>query len=72
MRGMIIQTMMIINRMFVLIARAQVKIASCFHALAQDLSHLWHCRYGNLSHKGLRTLLSHVTRPASVGDFSFV
>jgi hypothetical protein len=40
MRGMIIQTMMTINRMFVLMARAQVKDASCFHALAQNLSHL--------------------------------
>jgi len=44
------------NRMFVLIAKAQVKDASCFHAPAQDLSYLWHCRYGHLSHKGLKTL----------------
>ncbi|KAJ8648794.1 hypothetical protein MRB53_001817 [Persea americana] len=55
-RGLIIQTKMTANRMFVLLARAQVKEASCFHAPAQDLSHLWHCRYGHLSHKGLRTL----------------
>ena len=55
-RGLIIQTRMEINRMFVLISKAQVKDASCFHTPAQDLSHLWHCRYGHLSHKGLRTL----------------
>jgi len=39
-RGLIIQTRMTINRMFVLISKAQVKDASCFHAPAQDLSHL--------------------------------
>ncbi|TXG67975.1 hypothetical protein EZV62_009250 [Acer yangbiense] len=55
-RGLIIQTRMTANKMFVLMARAQVKEASCFHAPAQDLSHLWHCRCGHLSHKGLRTL----------------
>jgi len=55
-RGLIIQTRMTVNRMFVLIAKAQVKDVSCFHTHAQDVSHLWHCRYGHLSHKGLRTL----------------
>ncbi|KAL5816544.1 hypothetical protein ACOSQ3_024922 [Xanthoceras sorbifolium] len=29
---------------------------TCFHTATQDLSHLWHCRYGHLSHKGLSTL----------------
>jgi len=55
-RGLIIQTRMTVNRMFVLIAKAQVKDVSCFHTHAQDVSHLWHCRYDHLSHKGLRTL----------------
>ena len=55
-RGLIIQTRMTVNRMFVLIAKAQVKDVSCFHTHVQDVSHLWHCRYGHLSHKGLRTL----------------
>ena len=55
-RGLIIQTKMTVNRMFVLIAKAQGKDTSCFHTHTQDVSHLWHCRYGHLSHKGLRTL----------------
>nr|CAN76379.1 hypothetical protein VITISV_017862 [Vitis vinifera] len=29
---------------------------ACFHTTIEDLSHLWYCRYGHLSHKGLRTL----------------
>jgi len=55
-KGLIIQTRMTVNRMFVLIAKAQVKDVSCFHTHAHDVSYLWHCRYGYLSHKGLRTL----------------
>ncbi|TXG57024.1 hypothetical protein EZV62_018337 [Acer yangbiense] len=50
-RGLIIQTKMTANRMFILMARAQVKEASCFHAPAQDLSHLWHCRCPTLAVK---------------------
>ena len=42
-RGLIIQSRMTINIMFVLIAKAQVKDTSCFHTHAQDLSHLWCC-----------------------------
>lgn len=57
-RGLIIQTNMTTNRMFVLLAKSQAKKASCFHTTSEDLSHLWHCRYGHLSHKGLRTLQS--------------
>lgn len=55
-RGLIIQTSMTANRMFILFTRTQVKEASCFHAPTQDLAHIWHCRYGHPSHKGLRTL----------------
>lgn len=55
MKGLIIQTRMTANKIFVLLARAQVKEASCFHTPTQDLSHLWHCRYGHLSYKELRT-----------------
>jgi len=55
-RGLIIQTRMTVNKMFVLIAKDQVKDVSCSHTQAQDVSHLWHYRYGHLSHKGLRTL----------------
>lgn len=55
-RGLIIQTNMTANRMFILLAKSQAKKANCFHTTAQDLSHLWHRRYGHISHKGLRTL----------------
>ena len=55
-RGLIIQTRMTINRMFVLMAKSQAREVTCFHAPTQNLSHLWHCRYAHLSHKGLRTL----------------
>ena len=53
-RGLIIQTKMTVNRIFVLMARAQVKETSYFHAHAhaQNLSHLQHYKYGHLSHKG--------------------
>lgn len=55
-KGLIIQTNMTANRMFVLLAKAQLKQSSCFNTITEDVAHLWHCRYGHLSHKGLRTL----------------
>ncbi|XP_062020913.1 uncharacterized protein LOC133737356 [Rosa rugosa] len=27
-----------------------------FHTTSQDITHLWHCRLGHLSHKGIKTL----------------
>lgn len=55
-RGLIIQTKMTANRMFVLLAETQPEKELCFHTTTTDPTHLWHCRYGHLSHKGLRTL----------------
>ncbi|TXG72550.1 hypothetical protein EZV62_001129 [Acer yangbiense] len=55
-KGLLIQTAMSANRMFILLAASQPSKPSCFHTATQDFSHLWHCRYGHLSHKGLRTL----------------
>lgn len=55
-RGLIIQIEMTANKMFVLLAKSQSMKDSCFHTTTQDLSQLWHYRYGHLSHKGLRTL----------------
>lgn len=55
-KGLIIQTHMSANRMFVLLANVHEKKAACFYTSAQDLTHLWHRRYGHLSHKSLRTL----------------
>ena len=59
-KGLIIQTIMSANRMFILLAQTQTSSQAqqerCFHTSSQDLSHLWHRRYGHLSYKGLRTL----------------
>lgn len=59
-KGFIIQTNMSANRMFILLAQSQERFqeskGTCFHTSSQDLSHLWHRRYGHLSYKGLRTL----------------
>jgi transposase InsO family protein len=55
-KGLFIQTAMSANRMFILLAVSQPNKPTCFYTATQDLSHLWHCRYGHLSHKGLRTL----------------
>lgn len=32
------------------------KNSSCFQTVSDDESHLWHCQFGHLSYKGLRTL----------------
>lgn len=60
-RGLIIQTQMTVNRMFILLARSQTGKSQssqeiCFHTTSQDVTHLWHCRLGHLSHRGLNTL----------------
>lgn len=61
-KGLIIQTNMTANRMFILFAQSQTSLHakqdSCLHTSTQDddLSLLWHRRYGHLSYKGLRTL----------------
>ncbi|RVW51356.1 Retrovirus-related Pol polyprotein from transposon TNT 1-94 [Vitis vinifera] len=50
------QTSMSANRMFILPARVMSKAPTCFQITLEDNTHLWHCRYGHLSFKGLRTL----------------
>ena len=42
-KGLIIQTNMTANRMFILLANVQEKKVACFHTSSQDFSHLWHC-----------------------------
>jgi len=48
------------NIMFLLLANFQPKKEknTYFHTTTSDIAHLWHCRYGHLSYKGLRTLQS--------------
>ena len=50
------QTTMSANRMFILLARILLKAPTYFQTILEDNTHLWHCRYGHLSFKGLRTL----------------
>ena len=55
-KGLIMQTTMSANMMFILLARILPKAPTCFQTILEDNTHLWHCRYGHLSFKGLRTL----------------
>lgn len=55
-KGLILQTNMTSNRMFILSARIPEKKEVCFSTTTQDLPHLWHYRYAHLSHKGLQLL----------------
>nr|DAD19456.1 TPA_asm: hypothetical protein HUJ06_020919 [Nelumbo nucifera] len=62
-RGLIMQTQMSVNRMFILLAeietqvdQAQVPVPTCFKITSEDQTDLWHRRFGHLNFKGLRTL----------------
>ena len=63
-RGLIIQTDMTANRMFALLSNTsanklqtqQTEEEICLQTTSQNLAHLWHRRYGHISHKGLKTL----------------
>lgn len=55
-RGLIIDTTMSLNRMFILLATIKCPVQNCFQILSQNPDHLWHCRYGLLSLDGLKTL----------------
>jgi hypothetical protein len=64
-KGLIIKTNMSANRMFILLTQSQETSQQqhdeCFHTSSQkqqNLSQLWHHRYGHLSYKGLRTMQS--------------
>ena len=54
-RGVIMEMKMSSNRMFMLHAISQPIASTCFNAITEDIVHLWHCRYGHLSFKGLKT-----------------
>ena len=55
-RGLIFETRMSLNRMFILLAKIQTQNQQCFLTPTLDLNHLWHCCYGHLSFVGLKTL----------------
>lgn len=57
-KGLIIQTKMTVNRMFILVDKMlllslQSKQKVCFNATSDDLSHLWNCRLGHISNTNL-------------------
>ena len=57
-KGLIIQTSITTNRLFVLVSTSQPvkEEVNCLQTTTQDIAHLWHRRYGHLSYKGLKTL----------------
>ena len=46
------------NRMFAVLATMIPNANACLQAVIEDQSYLWHCRFGHVSFKGLRTLQS--------------
>ena len=46
------------NRMFYLLASIAPKNSMCLQVevVSEKEAHMWHCRFGHLNHKGLRTL----------------
>jgi len=55
-KGLIIETGMSSNRMFILLATCHPKEPTCFNIITEDSTQLWHCRYGHLHYKGLNNL----------------
>lgn len=50
------QSEMTTNRMFIVLASLLANESVCFKTASEEDSHLWHCRFGHQSFKGLRTL----------------
>ena len=76
-RGLIMQTRMLANRMFIILAeriKSQEPISACFKATTKSQTNLWHRRYGHLHFKGLSTLSrkSMVTGMLPLSDLSSV
>ena len=55
-RGLIMQSKMSQNRMFVVSAIVTLPTVNCLQITTKDISSLWHRRYGHLSLSGLKTL----------------
>lgn len=49
-------TTMSANKMFILLAVMAPKTLTYIQSVLEDEFHLWHCRFGHLNYKGLRTL----------------
>lgn len=62
-KGLIAESKMSLNRMFMLIDQTKEEAEpkqqqKCLQTTAEDVPKLWHKRYGNLSHRGMKTLQS--------------
>ncbi|KAL2324779.1 hypothetical protein Fmac_023837 [Flemingia macrophylla] len=55
-KGLIMQSNMSSNRMFILHAISLPVAPTCFNTITEDVAQLWHCRFGHLSFKGLQIL----------------
>lgn len=55
-KGLIMETTMASNRMFVVNVVSRPISSACFNTITEDMVQLWYCRYGHLSFKGLKTL----------------
>lgn len=55
-KGLIMDTTMCSNRMFLLNAVSQPIDSACFNTITEDTTQLWHHRYGHLSFQGLNLL----------------
>lgn len=56
--GLFLQTKMPASRMFAFHATLMSQVSTCFKTVVEDETHLWHCSYGHLNFKGLKTLKS--------------
>ena len=50
-KGLIMETKMTLNRMFILPAISQPITSACFSTITEDMVQLWHCRYGHFSRR---------------------
>lgn len=59
-KGLVAESKMSLNRMFALFDQTSgaARQQQCFQMSSEDVSRLWHERYGHLSHRGLKTLMN--------------
>jgi len=55
-QGLIIETTMSSNRMFILLAQCQTNEQTCCNTMTEESARVWHRRYGHLHYNGLKTL----------------
>ncbi|CAM8975585.1 unnamed protein product [Rhodiola kirilowii] len=58
-KGLVIHTPMSPNRMYTITAKHATQKSDYCNATIVDKTHLWHCRFGHLSYKGLAALKNH-------------